>query len=217
MIVSVCSLIYGRRQALAAEKQNTAIEQARRDQLAPHVVVDIRPRTPGSVMLGMFVSNVGATTAHDVRIEVDPALRSSYGARFEKGLSLAVSRTISTLPPGRVLMWNMDTGFGLAQRADLPREYRFTVHASGPFGPMEPVTSVVDLEVLLSTDLNAETMEGLLTKAATSIDGLAAAIESASRGSQAAQPQQLFLTSGTRVAGRRKRQQGQRAHTLEQR
>ncbi len=156
-------------------------------------------------MLGLFVANLGATTACDVRIEVNSPLRSSYGSRFEERLAQAVSRTISTLPPGRVLMWNMDTGFGLVQRTDLPREYRFTVHASGLFGPLEPVTSVIDLEVLLSTDLNKETMEGLLEKAATSIDGLASAIGSVSAYPHEAQLQQLYLVSGARVAGRRRR------------
>ena len=132
VIISVFSLYYGRRQALAAERQTTALGQqlqqaelARRDSLEPHVVVDIRPRTPGSVVLGLFVTNIGATTARDVRIEVDPPLRSSYEAEMEGRLTKAVSRPISTLAPGRVLMWNMDTGFGLAGRADLPRLYRF--------------------------------------------------------------------------------------------
>lgn len=186
VIISVFSLYYGRRQALAAEQQTTALGQqlqqaeiARRDSLEPHVVVDIRPRTPGSVMLGLFVTNIGATTARDVRIEVDPPLRSSYGAQMEDRLTRAVSRPISTLAPGRILMWNMDTGFGLAGRADLPRLYQFTVHASGPFGPLEPVNSVIDMEVLLDTSLNVETIEGLLEKTVKSVDGLANAIGSA--------------------------------------
>jgi hypothetical protein len=186
VIISVFSLYYGRRQALAAERQTTALGQqlqqaelARRDSLEPHVVVDVRPRTPGSSMLGLFVTNIGATTARDVRIEVDPPLRSSYGAKMEDSLTKAVSRPIATLAPGRVLMWNMDTGFGLDGRPDLPRLYRFTVHASGPFGPLEPVSSVIDLEVLLSTALNTETIEGLLEKTLKSVDGLANAIGSA--------------------------------------
>lgn len=211
VVVSLFSLYYSRKQALAAENQTKALgqqlqlsEQARRDQLQPHVVVDLRPREPGSIMLGLFVTNLGATTAHDVKIEVAPPLRSSYGSRFEDGLEQAVSRTISTLPPGRELMWNMDTGPGLAGRPDLPREYQFTVHASGLFGPLEPVTSVVNLEVLLTTDLNTETMFGALSKAATSIDGLTAAI-GVSVNQPAVQPQVLVLASSVRVAGRRKR------------
>ena len=154
-------------------------------------------------MLGLFVTNLGATTAYDVKIDVDPPLRSSYGARFEEGLTQAVSQTISTLPPGRELMWNMDTGFGLDGRPDLPREYRFTVHASGVFGPLEPVTAVVDLEVLLSTDRNVDTMLGAMVKTATSIDGLAAAISSSSAVPASAQPPRPVVSS-SRVAGQRR-------------
>jgi len=210
-IISVFSLYYGRRQALAAERQTTALGQqlqqaelARRDSLEPHVVVDIRPRAPGSVMLGLFVTNIGATTARDVRIEVDPPLRSSYGAMMEDNLTKAVSRPISTLASGRVLMWNMDTASGLVERADLPRLYRFTVHASGPFGPLEPVSSVIDLEVLLGTSSNAETIEGLLEKTVKSVDALANAISNATASTVAAASVPVTAPRG-RIAGRKRR------------
>ncbi len=56
----------------------------------------------------------------------------------------------------------MDTGPRLAGHPDLPREYTFVVNATGPSGPVERMTYVVDVGVIEETVLNPETVEGQL-------------------------------------------------------
>ncbi|MES4909130.1 MULTISPECIES: hypothetical protein [unclassified Streptomyces] len=43
--------------------------------------------------------------------------------------------------------------------SDLPRLYTITVLTDGPFGPVEQLTYVVDLDILRSTALERETLE----------------------------------------------------------
>lgn len=152
----------------------------------------------------MFVTNIGTTTARNVRFEVDPPLRSTLGPTWEERLAEAVAREISTLPPGRELMWNMDRGFSL-EASDLPREYTFTVHATGPFGPMEPVQYVVNLDALLNTSLNSDSIEALLSKAADNVSGLTDAIADASANFSSARSAEPLVMPDKRVAGMRRR------------
>lgn len=158
----------------------------------------------------MFVTNIGTTTARNVRIEVDQPLRSTLGSEWEKRLAEAVAREISTLPPGRELMWNMDRGFSL-EASDLPREYTFTVRATGPFGPMDPVRYVVNLEALLNTSLNSDSVEALLSTVATNISGLANAIAGASAAVGSVQATEPTVAPNRRVARMRKRARRPRA------
>ena len=101
-------------------------------------------------------------------------------------------------------MWNMDRGFSL-EASDLPREYTFTVHATGPFGPMEPVQYVVNLTALLNTSLNSDSIEALLSKVADNVSGLTDAIAGASVNFSSARSAEPSGVPDKRVAGMWKR------------
>lgn len=50
---------------------------------------------------------------------------------------------LKSLAPGRSLSWPLGQGFNLLND-DGPQSYTFTVTADGPFGPVPPLTYVVD-------------------------------------------------------------------------
>ncbi|MEU0423899.1 hypothetical protein ABZ235_09805 [Streptomyces canus] len=52
----------------------------------------------------------------------------------------------------------MDVGHGLFGDPLLPRVYTFTVNVTGPYGPMDPLTYVVDLSALGDTSLQRDTV-----------------------------------------------------------
>jgi hypothetical protein len=53
----------------------------------------------------------------------------------------------------------LDTGFGLFGDSTLPRVYNVTVDANGPYGPVETLTYVIDLNVLRNAVLDRESIE----------------------------------------------------------
>ncbi|MET8406111.1 hypothetical protein ABZV53_44570, partial [Streptomyces sp900116325] len=73
-------------------------------------------------------------------------------------LNRAIARKIPTLPPKRTLLFNLDASFRFFE-SDLPLLYTVTVDAHGPFGQVDTLTYVIDLEVLRSTGLDRESLE----------------------------------------------------------
>lgn len=117
-------------------------ERALREQNEPYVIVDIQPQGPGSTVLVVAIENIGPTVARNVRIACDPPLVSGWGQDLTELLQRALSHTHPMLPPGRRLefLFDKDDRF----QSDLPTAYDFTVHADGPYGPMEPLQYIVD-------------------------------------------------------------------------
>ena len=79
---------------------------------------------------------------------------------------------ISSLPPGRILVWELGQGFNLLQE-DGPQEHTFTITADGPFGPVPPLTYIVDLADWRGQPARAS---GNLRQVTKAIEGLAAKI-----------------------------------------
>lgn len=147
-----------REQAEAAKRANELTEKAQQEQAQPYVVADIRERSPGSALLVFSIENTGPTMARDVKVSVDPPLRTTQGAEAEEILNAAVTREIPVLPPKRQLIFLMDVGHKLLN-SDLPRRYTIVVHSSGPFGEVEPLTYTIDLDVLKNALLNRDSWE----------------------------------------------------------
>jgi hypothetical protein len=147
------------RQVEAAVRQIEVAERAHREAAEPYVVVDIRPRTPGSMLLVLVIENLGTTLARDVRVSISPPLRSSLGEDDAEAINAVLSRSITQLPPNGVLKYTLDTGFGLFGDPTIPRVYNVTVDANGPYGRVETLTYVIDLNVLRSAVLDRESVE----------------------------------------------------------
>ncbi|MFD5623330.1 hypothetical protein [Streptomyces yangpuensis] len=118
------ALVYNRRQARAVAQANALTEKAQREQAEPYVIVDIRPRIPGSSLLVLVIENIGQTLAHNVRISVNPPLQTALGSERAAALDRAVSRPIATLPPKRRIPFVMDMAISCSPRS-CPRSTSF--------------------------------------------------------------------------------------------
>lgn len=155
---AVWTLAYSHRQTAAAARANVLTEKAQREQAEPYVVADIKPRIPGTSLLTFVIENIGPTVAREVQLSIHPPLRSTMGAEREVILNRAMARKIPMLPPGRSLSFVMDVSHKLFA-SDLPLLYTVNVDAVGPFGKMETLTYVIDLEIMRNTGLERESLE----------------------------------------------------------
>ncbi|MEU2829078.1 hypothetical protein ABZ667_10495 [Streptomyces lavendulae] len=152
------ALVYNRRQARAVAQANALTEKAQREQAEPYVIVDIRPRIPGSSLLVLVIENIGQALARNVRISVSPPLQTTLGAERAATLNRAVGRPIATLPPKRRIPFVMDVGHQLFS-SELPKIYEIRVEADGPFGRVDPLAYTVDLEALRDSVLETDSAE----------------------------------------------------------
>jgi hypothetical protein len=150
---------YGKRSADAAERsagiaeqqtelqtQQTELQvQVRKDSAQPYVWVDVRPDDVTDVLLNLVVGNSGPTIAQNITATIDPPLVAidQLKDRTETAQDL-LARGISSLPPGRTLVWPLGQGFNILA-GDSPKRHTITVTAEGPFGPVPPLTYVLDL------------------------------------------------------------------------
>ncbi|GLX17767.1 hypothetical protein [Streptomyces lavendulae] len=178
------ALVYNRRQARAVAQANALTEKAQREQAEPYVIVDIRPRIPGSSLLVLVIENIGQTLARNVRISVNPPLQTTLGSERAATLNRAVSRPIATLPPKRRIPFVMDMGHRLFS-SELPKIYEFRVEADGPFGRVDPLIYTVDLEALRDSALETDSVEWSTHQIAKDLKRSADAQEEQSRSIEA--------------------------------
>jgi hypothetical protein len=157
VIISIAALVYARLQAVYSKKQLKLGERIRREATEPYVVPNIQPRAGGSGLLVFTVENIGPTVARDVALEVFPPLQGGERSSWDEKLARVVGRTIPHLPPGRRLEWYF-AGPRFFSNPDLPRKYTVTVKATGPEGVVEPLTYVIDLDVMEGMALDRESV-----------------------------------------------------------
>ncbi|MEV0228688.1 hypothetical protein [Nonomuraea sp. NPDC050786] len=176
LLLSLFSVWYARRQASAAIDQAADAQRAAdaakdqavsaRDQAEiaanqlaldrtaftesqqPYVVVDIRASDFISEAMNLVIENVGPTVARNVRIKFEPPIQTSMDGDDRERLAdtLIFTQGIPHLPPGRKIEALFDIGWQFFQK-DLPRRYTVTVEADGPYGAVEPLTYLIDLEI----------------------------------------------------------------------
>jgi hypothetical protein len=143
--------------AWIARSQVAEARRLRRDQARPFVVVDLH-LVERSQAIHIVISNLGKTTAENVRLAFEPALASSLDnePRMVAPSQLKVFREgIPSLPPGRRIEIMFDI-FHQRSEQNLPDVYRVTASYYSP-SLREHLTdpSVLDLgiyrDVLLET------------------------------------------------------------------
>lgn len=181
VLVSTIAAIYSRSQTRLAAGQLELAHQIRREAAEPYVVADIVPRVGGSGLLQFRIENAGPTLARDVQISVSPPLQGGQSDEWDQRLARAVARKIPVLPPGRRIEWNFAFGPRVFQNPGLPRQYTVTVNVTGPFGRVEPLTYIIDLDAISESALERDTVEACLAKIADhtkDLPGLPGAIHS---------------------------------------
>ncbi|MGW4424932.1 hypothetical protein [Streptosporangium sp. NPDC004631] len=139
--------VSARNQAETAARQFALEQRVYRESQEPYVVVDIRPSEFAPEMFLLIIENIGPTIARDIHITADPPFQRTWDKEDVEPFANALIFTqgIPYMPPGRKLEIMFDVGFHLFA-SDLPRRYRVRVDANGPFGPVEPLTYLIDLE-----------------------------------------------------------------------
>ncbi|MFC4495486.1 hypothetical protein ACFPA8_15245 [Streptomyces ovatisporus] len=157
VVISIAALVYTRLQVVYSRQQLALGERVRKEATEPYVVPDIQPRA-GSGLLVFTVENTGPTIARDVELDVSPPLQGGERTDWDEKLAQVVGRKIPHLPPRRRLEWYFAFGPRLFDNPELPRQYTVTVRATGPGGPVEPLTYVIDLDVMQTLALDRETV-----------------------------------------------------------
>jgi hypothetical protein len=108
--------------ALFARRQVNEARELREQQNRPFVVIDTDFERAAELFL--HVKNLGTSLARDVKIEIEPPLKSAVDIPVAKFKML--SDGISTLAPGKELRTFFDIGFR-RHESDLPLVYAATV------------------------------------------------------------------------------------------
>ncbi|GAA4995286.1 hypothetical protein GCM10023205_80440 [Yinghuangia aomiensis] len=172
VIISLGALGYSRLQALYSRKQLLLAERIRKEATDPYVVVDVEPRAGGSGLLVFYIQNIGATIARNVHVDVTPPLQSGERDDWDEKLARALSRPIPHLPPRRRLEWFFTFGPRYLQNPDVPRQYTVTVTSDGPSGAVEPMTYIIDLDVIRGMALDRESIVAKLDLIAENTNAL---------------------------------------------
>lgn len=128
---------------IATEDRQAAIK-AQQDAQQPYVWADFR--TDNQVELfQLVVVNDGPSTARNVIVTFDPPLTSTQPewARLPE--------VIASMPPGRVLAWEVDTVHGVFDAAAPMRKYNVRITGEGPHGPLPVGEYVLDLHDYMNT------------------------------------------------------------------
>ncbi|GAA2981262.1 hypothetical protein [Kitasatospora sp. NPDC127116] len=166
VLVSVVAVLYSRNQTGVAAAQLQLAQQIRREGAEPYVMADIVPQRGGSGLLMFRIENVGPTLARDVQLTVSPPFQGGESEEWDQRLARVVARKIAVLPPRRHIEWHFAFGPRLFENSSLPRQYTVTVTAAGPFGPVEPLTYVIDLDAIDASAIERGTIEASLAKIA---------------------------------------------------
>jgi hypothetical protein len=139
------------RAAHAAEEQTKIQRQLGVDAAQPYVWVDVRPDGQTGRLLTLVVGNSGPTVATNVSVSVDPPLPAIVDLKERADAAQArLADGIKSLAPGRTFTWPLGQGFNLIQKTG-QQAHTFKVSCDGPFGPVPPMTYIIDLADLRGT------------------------------------------------------------------
>ena len=178
------------RAARAAEEQTKIQQQLRVDAAQPYVWVDVRPDDVTGRLLNLVIGNSGPTIATNVRIKVDPPLPAIDQLKERAEAAQArLADGIKSVAPGRIFAWPLGQGFNLLKDSG-PQAHIFTVNADGPFGPMPPLTYLIDLADLRGT-LDRPSALHQLTQAVEDLAGKLGKLKTAGDGAHRFPPSPL--------------------------
>lgn len=172
--ISLAALYPNFRAMRAAARSADIAEEQTRAQQQPYVWADLRLDDAVGTLINLVIGNSGPTVATNVRVAVKPSLPAIASLRSRaEAAQKQLADGVSSLPPGRSMSWSLGQSFNLLA-TDGPLAFTFTITADGPFGPIPPLTYVVDLSDWKET-LNRPT--GSLHQLTQAVEKLTGAVE----------------------------------------
>ncbi len=150
-LVALVALYFTRQQVAQAQAQTRLQRQIHEDAAQPYLWADIRPSEVDGFLMQLVIKNEGPTIATDVVVTFEPPLplrltdESRDGARYE----------LAAMPPGRHIRWHLN-GAPDWYGSDDPKRFTVTVRYAGPFGPMPPLSYVLDIADFLDSVVQPE-------------------------------------------------------------
>lgn len=134
-----------REQVTLAKRQTEIQEQLYRDQQQPYLWVDFRIDPVSYYLVDLVLKNEGPTVATNVQVTMDPPIQRSSAFNIERRLLNlpGFANGFASIPPGRELRWSLGTHVELYEERTFHR-HKVTIAFDGPFGPVEPLTYVLD-------------------------------------------------------------------------
>jgi len=105
-----------------------------REARLPMLWADIRPHPEHRSVMCLFVGNNGPTTAHDVKVVIEPRVLPGPSGFACDVAQDAAAAGIAALPPGRTLDWSLGIGHQLLNVPDQPDEFTITISGSAADG-----------------------------------------------------------------------------------
>jgi hypothetical protein len=178
VLIAAAALVFSIRSAIASERAARAAERAAKAadaqteiqqqiQVAaaqPYVWADVREDDSQGVLLDLVVGNNGPSVAMNVRARIEPPFPSIPELEESALAQQQLAEGISSILPGAMIRWHLGQGFNLV-KPDGQQQHKITITADGPFGPIPPLTYVVDLANLRGQPVQPQGSLHLLTKA----------------------------------------------------
>lgn len=130
--------------ARISEKMLAEMKEARDQESAPYVVPYINI---SQNMISFGIKNIGKTVAKNIKINVEPELKSSRLAERIKDMSL-IKNGLSSLPPGHEISTIFDVFQDYFSRNDFPLSYLVKItYTGGLRGELREHEQILDLSV----------------------------------------------------------------------
>jgi hypothetical protein len=148
---SVGTLLVAGVAALYARSQVRVAQAVRADQAQPQVVIDFSLH---NILVEIVVTNTGATTARDVKLEFNPPLESTLAESDPEFFSAKLlTDGIPTMPPGKEYRFLFESGPARYDRQDLPRSYTATARFNDTHGKNSYLsTYILDFETYFNLE-----------------------------------------------------------------
>ena len=144
--IALVALFFTGVAAKAAKDQTEIQRQLRRDSAQPYVWADVREDSKQGSLLEIVVGNNGPTVATNVRVVFTPELPAAQrNAELVRGVQERLEQGLKSIAPGRIIRWSLGLGSEILA-TEGSRAYSLTVTADGPFGRVEPLEYMIDMD-----------------------------------------------------------------------
>lgn len=143
-------------------KQFRLMLREAREQHQPYVYADLRNNPSHQPILALVYENTGPTVAEDVTIQFDPPLlrKIIHNGRWADDCLLPLR--LPSLPPGHRQAITLGHPQALLDDPHFAKRYLVTITGTGPEGPMDELSYIIDLGIRSETAMATDPNHGII-------------------------------------------------------